>query len=112
MDGERQIAAADVSALSFSSAFALASSIMVCAAWTLASEVGVTQKDVASDLLVSLSSSHQTSPNFWLNPKNGVNYIVYVETPQYEMDSLNALRNRALRLRDALEDCVRKRTVS
>jgi multidrug efflux pump subunit AcrB len=60
---------------------------------TLASQVGVTQRDVASDLLISLSSSNQTAPNFWLNPKNGVNYSIYVQTPQYDMSSLNALHN-------------------
>ena len=60
---------------------------------TLASQLGVTQRDVASDLLISLSSSNQTSPNFWLNPVNGVNYSIYVQTPQYHMASLSALDN-------------------
>jgi multidrug efflux pump subunit AcrB len=60
---------------------------------TLASMVGVSQEDVASDLLVSLSSSHQTAPNFWLNPANGVNYSVYVQTPQYKMNTMNDLEN-------------------
>src|SRR5262249_36803050 len=49
--------------------------------------------DVANSLLVSLSSSSQTSPNYWVNPKNGVNYLVAVQTPQYQLDSLNALQN-------------------
>ncbi len=53
--------------------------------------VGVTQRDVASDLLISLSSSNQTAPNFWLSPQNGVNYSIYVQTPQYRMTTLNAL---------------------
>lgn len=60
---------------------------------TLASQLGVEQKDVASDLLVSLSSSNQTAPNFWLNPRNGVNYSIYVQTPQYRMDNINELEN-------------------
>ncbi len=60
---------------------------------TLASMVGVTQRDVASDLLISLSSSNQTAPNFWLNPQNGVNYSIYVQTPQYRMETLNSLDN-------------------
>jgi multidrug efflux pump subunit AcrB len=60
---------------------------------TLASELGVTQRDVASDLLISLSSSNQTAPNFWLNPQNGVSYSIYVQTPQYYMNTLNALDN-------------------
>jgi multidrug efflux pump subunit AcrB len=60
---------------------------------TMANEMGLTQKDVASDLLVSLSSSTQTAPNFWVNPKNGVNYNILVQTPQYWNDSINELNN-------------------
>ena len=60
---------------------------------TLADQVGVTQKDVATDLLTSLSSSNQTSPNFWLNPQNGVNYSIFVQTPQYDIRSMNDLDN-------------------
>jgi multidrug efflux pump subunit AcrB len=60
---------------------------------TLASLVGVSQRDVASDLLVSLSSSNQTSPNYWVSPANGVNYNVYVQTPQYAMNTINDLEN-------------------
>jgi plasmid maintenance system antidote protein VapI len=60
---------------------------------TMADQIGLTQKDVASDLLVSLSGSGQTSPNFWVNPKNGVNYSILVQTPQYRMNSTNALEN-------------------
>jgi multidrug efflux pump subunit AcrB len=60
---------------------------------TLADQVGVTQSDVASDLLVSLSSNNQTAPNFWLNPTNGVNYSIFVQTPQHEIASINDLLN-------------------
>ncbi len=59
---------------------------------TLASEAGVTQQAVANDLLVSLSSSQQTSPNYWLS-SNGVNYTIYVQTPQYRVDTVNQLEN-------------------
>jgi multidrug efflux pump subunit AcrB len=59
---------------------------------TRASEMGLTQRDVANDLLISLSSSGQVSPNYWLNPINGVNYSVAVQTPQYKIDSLDALK--------------------
>jgi multidrug efflux pump subunit AcrB len=48
---------------------------------------------VANDLLVSLSSSGQTSPNFWLDPVRGVSYQVAVMTPQYRVDSAQALQN-------------------
>jgi multidrug efflux pump subunit AcrB len=48
---------------------------------------------VAQNLLVSLSSSFQTSPTFWVNPKNGVNYSVAVQSPQYRVDTLQALMN-------------------
>jgi multidrug efflux pump subunit AcrB len=60
---------------------------------TLASEAGVKQTDVAQDLLISLSSSNQTAPNYWLNPANGVNESIYVQTPQYRMDTINDLEN-------------------
>ncbi len=53
--------------------------------------IGLTQRDVSSDLLISLSSSGQTAPNFWLNPANGVQYNVNVMTPQYRMASLEDL---------------------
>jgi multidrug efflux pump subunit AcrB len=59
---------------------------------TLASQVGLTTQQVASDVLVSLSSSGQTAPNFWLDPKNGVQYLVAVQTPQYRVDSIDALQ--------------------
>src|SRR5439155_6164066 len=38
-------------------------------------------------------SSNQTAPNFWLNPTNAVNYSIFVQTPQYRMDTINALEN-------------------
>ena len=59
----------------------------------LAGQMGLTQKDVASDLLISLSSSLQTAPNFWLNPQNNANYSILVQTPQYKMGSINELAN-------------------
>jgi len=59
---------------------------------TRASQIGLTQRDVANDLLISLSSSGQTAPNYWLNPINGVNYTIAVQTPQYKIDSLDALK--------------------
>ena len=58
---------------------------------TRSQQIGLTQRDVASDLLVSLSSSAQTAPNFWLDPSNGVSYAVQVMTPQYKIPSIDAL---------------------
>ena len=58
---------------------------------TKASQLGLTQRDVASSMLVSLSSSGQTAPNQWLNPQNGVSYSVQVQTPPYRIDSLPTL---------------------
>ncbi|WP_263357267.1 efflux RND transporter permease subunit [Acidicapsa ligni] len=56
-----------------------------------ASLIGVTQQDVTQSMLVSLTGTGQTAPNEWLNPQNGVNYQVVVQTPQYRIDSLQAL---------------------
>src|SRR5208282_5761001 len=55
--------------------------------------VGMQARDVAQNLLVSLSSSFQTAPNFWLDPKNGVSYNVAVQTPQYRVDTFQELQN-------------------
>ncbi len=60
---------------------------------TRAQEIGLTQRDVASDLLVSLNSSFQTAPNFWLDWKTGVTYNVMVMTPQYKIHSIDTLQN-------------------
>jgi multidrug efflux pump subunit AcrB len=58
----------------------------------LAGEAGMTQKDVASSLLISLSASGQVAPNEWLDPKNGVNYQVAAQTPQFKIDNLDAMQ--------------------
>jgi multidrug efflux pump subunit AcrB len=60
---------------------------------TLVAETGFSQRDVATNLLISLSGSAQTTPTFWLNPSTGVSYSVATQTPQYQIDSLQALGN-------------------
>jgi len=60
---------------------------------TRAQYVGLQARDVAQNVLVSLSSSFQTSPNFWLDPKNGVSYSVAVQMPQYRVDNYQELQN-------------------
>ena len=56
-----------------------------------ASQMGLTQRDVTSSMLISLSGSSQVAPNYWMNWDNGVNYTVGVQTPQYRIDGLDAL---------------------
>jgi multidrug efflux pump subunit AcrB len=56
-------------------------------------QLGLSPRDVASNLLISLSSNGSTAPSYWLDPQNGVQYPVSVMTPQYKnttMDALNA----------------------
>src|SRR5271168_3811643 len=60
---------------------------------TRAQQVGYSQHDVASDVLTSLSGSFQTSPTFYLNPQNHVSYNIAVQTPQYDVKSLQDLQN-------------------
>src|SRR5271168_4549940 len=60
---------------------------------TRAQSVGLQARDVAQNVLVALSNSFQTSPAFWLDPKNGVSYNVAVQTPQYRVDSMQSLQN-------------------
>jgi multidrug efflux pump subunit AcrB len=56
-----------------------------------ARQIGLTQQDVAQSTLISLTGTGQTAPNEWLNPVNGVNYQVVVQTPIYRLDSLQAM---------------------
>ena len=58
---------------------------------TRVTQVGLTARDVAQSVLVSLSGSFQTSPNFWLNPHNEVTYQMAVQSPQYRMTSMQDL---------------------
>jgi multidrug efflux pump subunit AcrB len=58
-----------------------------------AGQLGFTQLDVATGLLISLSSSSQLNPNWWVNPQNGADYPVVVQTPTYRMDTPEALMN-------------------
>jgi multidrug efflux pump subunit AcrB len=58
---------------------------------TRAGQLGLTQRDVANSLLISLSSSGQIAPNFWINPASNIDYPVAVQTPQYRVDSTAAL---------------------
>jgi multidrug efflux pump subunit AcrB len=68
-------------------------SLRVKADRTKVREVGFTERDVASSLLVALSGSFQTAPSFFLNPLNGVSYQVAAQAPQYQLDSLQTLAN-------------------
>jgi multidrug efflux pump subunit AcrB len=59
---------------------------------TRAEAIGLTQKDVATSLLVALSGSFQTTPSFYLDPKTGVTYNIAIQAPQYNLDTLSSLR--------------------
>ena len=54
---------------------------------TRAAGTGLTQQNVAQSLLVALSGSFQTSPNFYLDPRNGVSYNIAIQAPQYRLDT-------------------------
>jgi multidrug efflux pump subunit AcrB len=56
-------------------------------------QFGLSAFNVGQNVLVSLSGSSQTAPAFWLNPQNGIVYNIAVQTPQYKIDSLDALLN-------------------
>jgi multidrug efflux pump subunit AcrB len=58
---------------------------------TRAQYVGLTERDVVNSLTVNLSGSGQVAPTYYLNPENGVNYSVVMQTPQYQVDSLSSL---------------------
>lgn len=58
---------------------------------TKASEMGLAEKDVANSVLLSLSGSGQVSPGYWIDPRNGIQYLINVRVPERQMDSLYAL---------------------
>ncbi len=60
---------------------------------TLLAKEGLNQRDVAQDVLVSLSSSTQVTPNFWVDPNYGIPFLVAVQTPPHLVDSVNTLMN-------------------
>jgi multidrug efflux pump subunit AcrB len=60
---------------------------------TKASMLGIQEQNVANSVLGALAGSQSTTQNFWVDPKNGVNYQVSTQEPQYQMDSLDALLN-------------------
>jgi len=59
---------------------------------TRAQYVGLTERDVVNSLTVNLAGSSQVQPTFYLNRDNGVSYSIVMQTPQYQLDSLNALQ--------------------
>ncbi len=63
---------------------------------TKAQFLGLTQQNVASNMLISLSGSFQTTPSFWIDPNTGTQYNVVAQTPQYRLTSLNDLGNTPL----------------
>src|SRR5579883_2953406 len=60
---------------------------------TRAQYVGVTERDVTNSLVVNLAGSSQVAPTYWLNPANGASYPIVIQTPQYQIDSLTALKD-------------------
>ena len=60
---------------------------------TRINQVGLNAQEVAQSVLISLSGSFQTAPNFWLDPKNGVTYPIAIQSPQYRMTSVQDLMN-------------------
>jgi multidrug efflux pump subunit AcrB len=63
---------------------------------TRAQYVGINERDVTNSMVVNLAGSAQVAPTYWLNPENGVNYAIVMQTPQYQIDSLSALQNLAI----------------
>jgi CzcA family heavy metal efflux pump len=60
---------------------------------TKASQAGFTEHDVVNSMLVALSGSFQVSPMYYLNPKNGVQYSIVVQNPQYGVQSDQDIKN-------------------
>ena len=79
---------------------------------TKAQEVGLTQEEAAQSLLVSLNSSAQIAPNFWLDPKNHVSYPLVVQTPQYRVNSVPSLMTLPLATKNGTQLLMNVATLS
>jgi multidrug efflux pump subunit AcrB len=85
---------------------------------TRAQYAGVTERDVTNSMVVNLAGSSQVAPTFWLNPQNGVQYPMVMQTPQYRVDDLSALQtlpitaagSKSPQLLGAIADISRGRT--
>jgi multidrug efflux pump subunit AcrB len=62
----------------------------------MAGEIGLTEQQIASTLNISLAGSFQVTPNFWADPKSGIPYQLWVQTPEYRNDSLTGVGNTPL----------------
>ncbi|UDL93291.1 efflux RND transporter permease subunit [Lichenihabitans sp. PAMC28606] len=62
----------------------------------LASELNLTEQQIANAMNISLSGSYQVNPNFWTDPKTGIPYQLWVQTPEYRNASLSDLQNTPL----------------
>jgi CzcA family heavy metal efflux pump len=60
---------------------------------TLLAKNGINQRDLANDILVSLSSSSQVNPNFWVDPVYGIPFLIAVQTPPHKVSTLNEVMN-------------------
>ncbi|HET6247159.1 MAG TPA: efflux RND transporter permease subunit [Tepidisphaeraceae bacterium] len=60
---------------------------------TLAGDMGITERDISNNVLVTLSSSAMVAPNFWLSPTNNVSYPLVVQTPTYRVDDMEELES-------------------
>src|SRR6202041_3406907 len=72
-----------------------------------AQQLALTARDVSDNVLLSLSGSGQVAPNFWLDPKTGVEYPVIVQVPQYRLHNLDTLERTAVTAPGAGEQLLR-----
>ncbi|MCW3056029.1 MAG: acriflavin resistance protein, partial [Chthonomonadales bacterium] len=73
---------------------------------TRASELGLTQQDVARDVLTTLSGSGTVAPNYWVDPMLGVSYPVVVQPPTQNIDSLDTIRSTGIVFKDGTEPAL------
>jgi len=79
---------------------------------TLLAKEGLNQRDIAQDVLVSLSSSTQVTPNYWVDPAYGIQFLVAVQTPPHLIDSVNSLMNMPVSARVAGSDATQSQLLA
>jgi multidrug efflux pump subunit AcrB len=66
---------------------------------TRASYMGLSQKNVAENILTALGSSVGYAPSIWVDPTTGIDFFLGVQYKTNEVESLDAMRNLPLAVR-------------
>jgi multidrug efflux pump subunit AcrB len=58
-----------------------------------AAKMGLTEREVLTNVITSLTSNQMIAPNLWIDPRNGNNYFLTVQYPEAQIRSMQDLRS-------------------